>query len=81
MNRLVNWLIGFSIGAAVAAVVVMLFVPITGADIRNRLRAGYQETMAAARLASEQRRHELEADLAQKTGKDASKAMTALQRR
>lgn len=81
MNRLVNWLIGFSIGAAFAGVVVMLFVPITGAEVRNRLRAGYQETMAAARLASEERRRELEADLAQKTGKALAVPATSIQPR
>jgi gas vesicle protein len=69
MSRLAGWLLGFSIGAAVGAVLVMLFVPISADEIRNRLRAGYEETMEAARLASEQRRHELEAELARRQGR------------
>jgi gas vesicle protein len=68
MIRLASWLLGFSIGAALGAVVVMVFVPQTSAEIRYRLRSGYQETMQAARLASETRRRELEAELARKQG-------------
>lgn len=63
MTRLISWLLGFSIGAAVAGVLVMLFVPVSADEIRQRLRAGYEETMQAAKLASEQRRQELEAEL------------------
>lgn len=63
MIRIVSWLIGFSLGAAVAAVLVALFVPIPSNEIRRRLREGYQETMTEARLASQQRRAELEAEL------------------
>ncbi len=69
MMRLVSWLIGFSLGAALGAVAVMLFVPATSSEVRHRLRSGYQETMEAARLASEQRRRELETELAIKQGK------------
>ena len=58
MMRLVSWLIGFSLGAAVGAIVVMLFVPVSSHEVRHRLRSSYQETMEAARLASEQRRRE-----------------------
>lgn len=69
MARLAGWLIGFSLGGAIGAVLVMLFVPVTAEEIRHRLKAGYEETMEAARLASEKRRLELEADLARKQGR------------
>jgi gas vesicle protein len=69
MIRLASWLLGFSIGASFGALIVMLFVPATAAEVRYRLRAGYEETMEAARLASEKRRRELEAQLAQKQGR------------
>jgi gas vesicle protein len=69
MMRLVSWLIGFSLGAAVGAVAVMLLAPMSSSEVRQRLRAGYEETMEAARLASEQRRRELETELAIKQGK------------
>lgn len=64
MLKIVSWIAGFSIGAAVAGVVVMLFVPETGEQITARLKAGYDETMEEARRATEQRRAELEGELA-----------------
>lgn len=69
MIRLASWLLGFSIGASFGALMVMLLVPATATEVRHRLRAGYQETMEASRLASQQRRHELEAELASKQGR------------
>jgi gas vesicle protein len=69
MMRLASWLIGFSLGAALGAVAVMIFAPMSSSEVRQRLRAGYDETMEAARLASEQRRRELETELAIKQGK------------
>ncbi len=78
MTRLAGWLLGFSLGAAVSAVMVMLFVPVSADEVRLRLRTGYQETMAAARLASETRRRELEAELASKQGRPYPAAPPAL---
>jgi gas vesicle protein len=69
MIRLASWLLGFSIGASFGALIVMLFVPQTANEIRYRLRTGYEETMAAAQLASETRRRELEAELARRQGR------------
>ena len=78
MNKVMSWVIGLTIGGAVGALVVMLLVPISGDEIIRRLKAGYQETMQEARLASAKRQAELEAELAtmqkrrqlpQKTGK------------
>lgn len=65
MNKVISWVIGLTIGGTVGALVVMLLVPISGDEIVRRLKAGYQETMREARLASAKRQAELEAELAQ----------------
>lgn len=65
MRKILSWIAGFAFGAGVAALVVMIFVPQTSAEIRQRLRDGYEEALEEARKASEQRRAELEASLAE----------------
>ncbi len=64
MLKIISWLIGFSLGAALGALLIAIFVPTTSREIRQRLSAGYEETMDAARLASQQERKALEAELA-----------------
>ncbi|GAB4516283.1 MAG: hypothetical protein OHK0046_21360 [Anaerolineae bacterium] len=78
MMKIISWLIGFSLGAAFGALIVAVLVPMSSREIRQRLQAGYRETMEDARLASQQRRAELEAELAamQKRLKDENKAIT-----
>lgn len=66
MIKIVSWMFGLSIGAGTGALIVMILVPVTGREIRHRLREGYAETMEAARLAADQRRAELEAELARR---------------
>lgn len=63
MRKLANWLVGFALGSSAAAVIVALFVPQSGAEIRLRLREGYREALEEARKASATRRAELEAQL------------------
>lgn len=63
MKKIASWLVGLSAGAAVATVLVALFVPASSKDVRQRLRNGYNEAMNAAQEASEQRRRELEKQL------------------
>lgn len=65
MRTLLSWIIGFTLGAALGATLVMLFAPTSGEQLVGRLKSGWEETMAEARRASEQRRQELEAELAQ----------------
>lgn len=65
MRTLLSWMIGLALGAALGATLVLLFAPTSGEQLVNRLKAGWEETMAEARQASEQRRRELEAELAQ----------------
>jgi len=69
--KLASWAIGFSLGAAVAAVIVALFVPIDSEEVRARLRAGYQETLAEARKAALAERERLETQLAEMQSKRA----------
>jgi gas vesicle protein len=65
MRILLSWMIGLTLGAALGATLVLLFAPTSGEQLVNRLKTGWEETMAEARQASEQRRRELEAELAQ----------------
>jgi uncharacterized membrane protein YgaE (UPF0421/DUF939 family) len=63
MKKLWSWLAGFAIGGGIGAIIIMLFFPLTSKEVRDRLKAGYEETMEEARKASEKRRAELEAEL------------------
>lgn len=65
MKKILSWLIGLSLGAALGAVLIMIFVPETGEQITNRLKQGYQATLQEARKASAVRREQLEAQLAE----------------
>jgi gas vesicle protein len=63
MYKLLSLAIGLLLGAAVGAALVVWFAPVTGDELKHNLREGYRETLAEARLAAEQRRRELEAEL------------------
>lgn len=65
MKKILSWLIGLSLGAAVGALLIMIFVPETGEQITARIKQGYQATLQEARKASAVRRQELEAELAE----------------
>lgn len=65
MRNIIRLLLGFMLGAAVGATLVALFSPVSGQEITANLKRGWAETMEAARQASEQRRAELEAQLAE----------------
>jgi gas vesicle protein len=64
MRTLLSLLIGFGIGAAIGAALVVVFAPDAGEQISARLKSGWEETLAEARTASAVRRAELEAELA-----------------
>ncbi len=66
MRKVLSLLIGLGVGAGVGVLLVTLFAPTSGEQLVANLKAGWEETMAAARLASAQRRQELEAELAAK---------------
>ncbi len=66
MRKLASLLLGLGLGAGVGALVVTFFAPTSGAQLVANLKAGWEETLAAARVASAERRAELEAELAAK---------------
>ena len=65
MRKLMSLVVGFGLGAAVGAAMVMLFSPTSGEQLVDNIKRGYAETMAEARKASAIRRAELETQLAQ----------------
>lgn len=64
MRKLWSLLIGLGLGAGVGVTLVLLFAPMSGEQLVTNLKQGWQEAMEDARKASEQRRLELEAQLA-----------------
>lgn len=66
MRKLISLMLGLGVGAGVGALVVTFFAPTSGAQLVANLKAGWEETLAAARVASAERRAELEAELAAK---------------
>ncbi len=65
MLRIASWLLGFSLGAAVGAVLVALFMPVSVEDLRR----GYHEALAESHKAAQRKRAELEAELAMLQGR------------
>jgi gas vesicle protein len=73
MRKLMSLVIGFGLGAAIGAAMVMLFSPTSGEQLVDNIKRGYAETMAEARKASTVRRAELEAELARMRAKSTSR--------
>ncbi|MDX2136554.1 MAG: hypothetical protein SF123_00540 [Chloroflexota bacterium] len=69
MKRLMFWMLGLLFGALLGALLVALFAPVTGTAFRQRLKAGYRETLDEAQRVSRERQAELEAQLARMQGK------------
>jgi gas vesicle protein len=63
MKKLITLVIGILAGTGAGVAGVALFVPETSAELRQRIKDGFNETLAAARDASAQKRAELEAEL------------------
>ena len=70
MHKLISLTLGFGLGTAIGATMVMLFSPTSGEQLVENIKRGYAETMAEARKASALRRSELEAELAQMRAKN-----------
>ena len=66
MRKILSLMLGLGLGAGIGVLIVMLFAPTSGEQLVANLKAGWEETLAAARLASSERRKELEAELAAK---------------
>jgi gas vesicle protein len=68
VKKLLSFALGLGLGATVGMSLMVLFAPTSGDELVTRLKEGWQETLAEARRASELRRAELEAELAQMRG-------------
>jgi len=66
MRKILSLMVGLGLGAGIGVLLVTFFTPTSGEQLVARLRAGWEETLAAARLASAERTKELEAQLAAK---------------
>ncbi len=68
MRKFLSLLLGLGIGAAIGALLVSFFSPLSS----DELRAHYERALAAGRKASAERRSELEQELAD-LGKNSNK--------
>lgn len=71
-----NWLIGFGLGAVIAAALVIWYAPRTGSAFREAIKRGYFQAREEARLGAEERRQELEAELKRMQGKQPTPTRT-----
>ena len=63
MNRVFRILAGLLVGAAVAASLILLFAPQSGAETRRRIQEYIEDILAEGRQAADARRLELTAQL------------------
>jgi len=64
MRKIVGFIAGAMCGAIVGAVAALLLAPASGIELRRRVRARVDELIVEGRRAAEERRAELEAQLA-----------------
>lgn len=64
MRRVLAFAGGILSGAAIGTTVALLFTPISGRAARRGLRERYQNALEAGEMAAQQKRLELEAQLA-----------------
>ncbi len=64
MRKFLSLLLGIGIGAAIGALLVAFFSPITADELREDWAARQQRALEAGRKASAERRAELEKELA-----------------
>lgn len=65
MRKVLSLLVGLAVGAAFGVLLVMLFSPVSGAQLRRNLRQLLLEAARAAREAQAAKRAELEQQLAE----------------
>lgn len=63
MGKLIRFVAGAAIGAAVGAAGAMLFAPQSGKDLQTMVTSRRQQALAAGRAAMEAREREMRADL------------------
>lgn len=59
MNRILRMMTGLLLGVMIAAGLVLLFAPKSGAEVRRQIQAWIQDVLAEGRQAAEVRRLEL----------------------
>jgi len=59
MNRMLRMMAGLLLGALIAAGLVLLFAPKSGAEMRRQIEAWFQDVLAEGRHTAEVRRLEL----------------------
>ncbi|MCS6963627.1 YtxH domain-containing protein [Thermoflexus sp.] len=67
MRRAIFWIYGFLIGGLTGAGLILLFTPQSGAELRETIRARWQQILEEGRQAAAQHRAELERELAMLT--------------
>ncbi len=65
MRKLLSFIIGLGLGVGTGVLFVTFFSPVSGSEVRQNIRAHYQNALKAAEEASEAKRKELENDLEQ----------------
>ncbi len=65
MRNATNFLTGFLVGSVLAAGVAILLAPQAGEDLRNQIRDGCERIQNEVKKASEQKRIEMEQQLAE----------------
>jgi gas vesicle protein len=58
--RVINFVAGFLVGAAIAAIAVLLMAPQSGSDLQVEIRSRFEGMLAEGRKAAAARRAELE---------------------
>ncbi|GBD08270.1 hypothetical protein HRbin22_00503 [Candidatus Thermoflexus japonica] len=67
MRRAILWMYGFLMGGLTGAGLMLLFTPQSGADLRRKIQARWQQILEEGRQAAAQHRAELERELAMLT--------------
>jgi gas vesicle protein len=57
---MISWLIGFSLGAALGAAIIMLLLPASGQNLTSTVKSHYQRALDAGKSASDAKRAAME---------------------
>lgn len=66
MRKLLSFLVGLGIGISAGMILVTLFAPVSGRELRHNLKSHYKESMQKASAAQTEKRQALRAELAAK---------------
>lgn len=65
MNKITSFLSGAFLGGVVGAIAALLFTPLSGQDLQDQARGQWETLWDDARLAADEKRAQLEEQLAQ----------------